>query len=406
MPIRFDPTDPAFVQDPYPFYRELRENSPVHFEASLGGWVCTRHADVQAILRDPRLIRPPVGSVLLGQLPDDVRSQLATFERKLATSLPFANPPDHTRLRALVGKAFTQPTIEALRPRIQSLVDARLDRLTPRADLLTDFCYPIPTAVIMELVGVPASARETLHEWVVDITPIIGNSLPSADPVGIARKAAAATAAFSEYLDELIARRRKEPRPDLLSNLLSVTDVTGGLTNDELTLQILILLIAGTETTVHYISNAVHTLLRNPHQLALLREDPSLIETATEELLRFEGPVPLSTPQLTAADVEIGGQQIKKGSLVYPVLGAANRDPRRFTNPDVLYLRRPLGGVLSFGGGIHVCFGAQLARTEVRIALTSLLRRFPGIRLDDEAPAPVYRPDATLRGLTSLPVRL
>lgn len=150
----------------------------------------------------------------------------------------------------------------------------------------------------------------------------------------------------------------------------------------------------------------MHTLLRNPHQLVLVREDSSLIETAAEELLLFEGPVPLSTPQLTAADVEIGGQHIEKGSLVYPVLGAANLDPERFTNPDLLYLRRPLGGVLSFGGGIHVCFGAQLARTEVQIALTSLLRRFPGIRLDDEAPAPVYRPDATLRSLTSLPVRL
>ncbi len=404
--IQFNPMDPDFIANPHPFYRELRTHAPVHFEEALGGWVITRYDDVSKVLRDGRAVRPPAGEILLSRLPAEVRQEVSVLEQKLTTSLPFANPPHHTRLRALVSKGFTPRIINSMRPSIQRITDRLLDQIQEagRSDLMKDFAYPVPTSVIMELVGVPEEDRPLLIDWATDIMAILGQALPSADPIGTARAASKATEEFTGYLDTLIKQRRKAPREDLLSNLIAATDEGGRLSNDELNLTVLILLNAGLETTANYLGNGTYTLLRNPHLAAELRADPSIVETAAEELLRYDGPVPITTPQVVTEAMEVGGQYIEPGQLLYAVIGAANRDPERFADPDQIDLRRPVGGVLSFGLGIHFCIGARLARLEAQIAIGSLFNRFPNLRLDDDAPPPVFRPDPLLRGLLTLPV--
>ncbi|WP_285743975.1 cytochrome P450 [Lentzea sp. NBRC 105346] len=397
----FNPQDPAFVQDPYPTYRALRERAPVHFSEALNGWMFTRHADVQRVMNHPKIMRPPAGDMLLGRVPADVRTSLQAFERRLATSMPFSNPPRHTRLRSVVAQAFNRDVAEGLRLRIQRRVQHLLDRLQDarRGELLEDYGYQIPTWVIMELCGLPQEDLPMIKELVTRITPIIGQCLPTDDPAGAATTAAAATEEFTVYLEGRIAEVRRSPREDLLSRL-----VEAPLTADEITLTVLILIIAGTETTTHYITNAIHTLLRHPRQLRMLRDDPWLIERAAVELLRFEGPVPFLTPEIVSESVVIGGVELQPGELVYAVIGAANRDPQQFFAPEELDLTRPIGGVLSFGGGIHFCIGRHLAQMEAQIAISAIVRRFPKLRHDDAEPVPVWRADPILRGLTALPV--
>ncbi|WP_285743970.1 cytochrome P450 [Lentzea sp. NBRC 105346] len=397
----FNPQDPDFVQDPYPVYRTLRERSPVYFSEALNGWLFTRHADVQKVLNHPKIIRPPVGDILFSRLPEDVRAELRVFERRLGSMLPILNPPEHTRLRSAVAQAFDRDVSEALRSRIERRVDELLDKLEEagRGELLEDYGYQIPTWVIMELCGLPQEDLSLVKELVTGMTPILGQALPSEDPVGVTRTAAAAMDRFSAYVEKHVAEVRKTPRDDLLTRLADAP-----LSPDDLTLTVLVLLIAGTETTTHYITNAIHTLLQHPDQLERLYDEPGLLETAADELLRFEGPVPFATPQVVRDPIEIGGQQLEPGALVYPVIGAANRDPERFTNPEGLDLARPLGSVLSFGGGIHFCIGRHLARMEAQIAIGGIVRRFPKLRHDDAEPVPVWRADPVLRGLAALPV--
>ncbi|SDY34983.1 Cytochrome P450 [Amycolatopsis xylanica] len=384
MTLRFDTLDPDFIQNPYPFYRRLRERAPVHFEPALGGWMITRHQDVQRLLRHPRLKRSSTDEAVPHRVPDD------------------------SRTRRLVDEAFTRPIVDAMWPRIHRLVERQLDLVAdaPFVELLADFAEPLAALVRLELLGVPAQAHETILAWFADIAPVFGRTPAERDPIGVAAKAADATAAFSAYLEELVEIRRREPRPDLLSRLTTVRDDDGPLSENELIRQVLLLLVSGTETTVHYLGNAVHTLLRHPDKADELRADPEMIDTAAEELLRYDGPVSIGAPLTTADCLNFAGYRIRPGDLLYPVLGAANRDPRQFRNPESLDLRRPVGTVFGFGCDNPCCLGATLARMEVKIALTGLLRRFAHLRLDEDAPAPVYRPDPLLRGLVSLPVRV
>lgn len=392
-----NPADPAFIQDPYPAYHFLREYSPVHFEPALGGWFITRYDDVRSVLNDPRTIRPPAG----GMLPADVREGLAWLEEKITTSLAFANPPEHGRLRALVAKAFTPRVVEAMRPDVEWLTDGLLEEMAarPDPDVLRDVAYPLPALAVSRLVGVPDEDIEGMVELVGEAMKVIGQALPGEDPVASARAASAATEKIFDYLEDLIAWRRKEPTDDLISTVAG----TPGYSLEELILTVLVLVNGSLETTAHFIGNATLALLRHPAQADLLRGRPELIDGAVEELLRYDTPVPVTPPQLTTAPIVLSGRRIEAGQLLFPVIGAAHRDPVRYANPDRLDLTRNPVGVLAFGGGVHYCIGAVLARLAGRIVLSRLFGRFPELRLADAKP--VFRPDPVLRGLTGLAVR-
>ncbi|OKI46068.1 hypothetical protein A6A27_37425 [Micromonospora sp. CB01531] len=403
--IAFNPLDPAFLADPYPFYRALRETAPIHYEDTLGGWVFTRYDDVSALLRNHAVIRPPVTDYLFASVPQADRDEMAEFERQLGTALPFANPPHHTRLRKLVSNAFTPRAVETMRPRIKQLTDGLLDRIeaTGGGDLIAEVAYPLPSTVIMQFIGVPAADHPRLTFLATEMMALLGAQY-AADAPAIARRAHRAMTEFSAYMTDLIARRRREPRADLLSTLIDATGPDGTLTEEELVLNCMAMLNAGLETTANYLGNGTLALLRHPEQMRLLRQNPALAEHAAEELLRFDGPAPIMTPQLAGEDVVIGGQQIRKGQLLYPVVGAANRDPARFGDPERLDLTRTPNGQLGFGFGIHYCVGAALAKIEGQTYFSTLVSRFPRLRVDPDREAPRFRDDPLLRGLRTLHV--
>ncbi len=405
--VAFNPLDPAFLNDPYPFYRALRESAPIHYEDTLGGWVFTRYDDVSQLLRNHSVIRPPVTDYLFASVPQEDRDRMAAFEQLLGKALPFSNPPHHTRLRKLVSKAFTPRAVEAMRPRIQEITHGLLDRIEAArgGDLLADVAYPLPSTVVMEFIGVPAPDHARLTHLATQMMALLGAQYAT-DAAAIARRAHEAMNEFTEYVTGLIALRRRDPRDDLLSTLIAATGPDGRLTDEELVLNCMAMLNAGLETTANYLGNGTLALLRHPDQLRLLRDDPSLAGYAAEELLRYDGPAPIMTPQLASEDVVVGGQLVRKGQLLYPVVGAANRDPARFPDPERLDLTRTPNGQLSFGFGIHFCVGAALAKIEGQTYFPALLTRFPHLRLDPDQPPPAFRDDPLLRGLTALHVRV
>lgn len=334
-------------------------------------------------------------------MPQADRDEMAEFERQVGLSLPFTNAPYHTRLRGLIAKAFTPRRIGAMRARVGEITDELLDVLDvcDGGDLMSMVAYPLPSTVVMEFIGVPERDHPRLTSLAQDMMSLLGAQYAK-DAPAIARRAHAAMNEFTSSMTALIADRRSAPREDLLSMLIG-----GELTDEELILNCMALLNAGLETTANLLGNGTLALLRHPDQFALLREHPELAESATEELLRFDGPTPILTPQLADADLEIGGRQIKKGQLLYPFVGAANRDPARFPDGERLDLTRAPNGQLSFGFGIHFCVGAALARIEGQEFFTRLVNSFPHLRLDPDAPAPVFRDDPLLRGLETLHVR-
>jgi cytochrome P450 len=310
-----------------------------------------------------------------------------------------ADPPDHTRLRSLVQKGFTPKMIEQLRPRIIAIVRELLDRIQQRGgefDLIEDVAYPLPVVVIAELLGVPPEERRTFHAWsaalAASLDPLVSNEMMD--------RASAARDGLHDYLRSIIAERRREPRSDLISALVAVEERGDALSEPELVVMCTLLLIAGHETTVNLIGNGMLALLQHPDELQRLREDPQLIGTAVEELLRFDSPVQM-TGRLVKEPLTIGGQAIQQGDFVLPLLGAANRDPLQFADPERLDLARNPNPHVGFGRGIHFCLGAPLARLEGAIAIGALVQRFPKLTL---AGAPTRRDQITLRGLSSLRV--
>jgi cytochrome P450 len=386
--------DPDFIRDPYPTYHALRAEDPVH-ESPLGFWVLTRYEDVVAALRDPRLAKEAINAIVaarIGATPTPVAS-LSMLDR---------DPPDHTRLRSLVNKAFTPRVVETLRPRIQVVVDELIDRARDAGamDLIEEFAYPIPVIVICEMLGVPVEDHERFKGWGVDLARGLDSILlpPESD---VMKRSFAARQSLAQYFRELIAERRKAPRGDLLSALIAAEESGDTLTEEELLATCVLLLIAGHETTVNLIGNGTLALLRHPDQLRRLRENPALIVSAVEELLRFDGPVQ-RTARVPNADLTIGGKKIPAGSMVMPFIAAADRDPAQFPHPDRLDLGRADNRHIAFGWGIHFCLGAPLARVEAQIAINTLLKRCPKLALATDAPE--YRLSLTLRGLTHLPV--
>lgn len=390
----FNPLMPEFHSNPYPFYRALREEDPVH-QSPLGFWVCTRYDDAVMILRDPRFGREGMAKLM------ETRLGL-TQDLSRARDMLFQDPPDHTRLRALVSRAFTPRVVELMRPHIQEIVDGLLDRVEgARAmDVIEDLAYPLPVTVICEMLGVPASDQDIFKAWSTDIARSLDAAILPADSEVIPR-GRNARVALADYFRSLIATRRKDPKPDLLSALIAAEEEGNKLSEGELVSTCMLLLIAGHETTVNLIGNGLFALLQHPDQLRALRDDPGLIPTGVEELLRFDGPVQ-RTGRMTTAEVEIGGKQIPKDSVVVSVIGAANRDPKQFADPDRLDVSRKDNRHIAFGFGIHFCLGAPLARLEGQIALGTLMRRMPKLALVSNVPE--WRESSTLRGLKSLPV--
>ena len=393
--VVFNPLLPEFHADPYPFYRRLREEDPVH-QSPLGIWVLTRYDDAVMALRDQRFGREGMGELL------EARLGAGSVRPANTRDMLFRDPPDHTRLRALVSRAFTPRVVEAMRPHIQEIVDGLLDRVegTRGMDVIEDLAYPLPVTVICEMLGVPTADQDVFKQWSADIARSLDAAILPAGSEVITRGQEAGDA-LREYFRSLIAVRRKSPQPDLLSALIAAEEQGDKLSEPELVATCALLLIAGHETTVNLIGNGVLALLRHPAELRALADDPALIQTGVEELLRFDGPVQ-RTGRMTTADVEIGGRQIPKGSIVAAVIGAANRDPAHFADPDRLDVARRENRHIAFGFGIHFCLGAPLARIEGQVAIGTLLRRMPALKLVSDTPE--WRESSVLRGLKTLPV--
>jgi cytochrome P450 len=377
--------------DPYPRYRRLREISPV-IRADDGALVVTRHADCAAVTRDAGLGHMPTHMLAFIGLEDWAEHPALV---QLFTSMLTQNPPAHTRLRRLVSSTFTARRVQALAPAIATMVVRLLDEMPEQDDFVSSFAFRLPVDVIGELLGVPAADRGGFQSVVRDWSQVLESMSPevlaTADP---------AAATLREYLAGLAAERRRDPRDDLLSALVAAGDADDQLTEDELLTTAGLLFAAGFETTTNLLANGLVALLRRPDQLADLREHPELAASATEELLRFDSPVQLVT-RVVYEPVELGGVPIESGERVVAYLGAGNRDPRRFTDPEKLDLRRADNAPLSFGGGIHFCLGAPLARLEAQIAFPALLDRFPDLELAAE---PQRRDSLTIRGLTRLEI--
>lgn len=380
--IHLNPMDPDFLADPYPFYQLLRDLAPVHRDEALDGWVLTRHAEVSALLRDQKVVRPSTSS-LLARLPAETLADLRPFIDWLDASLPFSNHERHDRLRRALAGGFTTRAVEALRLDVEKTVHELLDRIdrSGPVDFLTEVAYPLPGQVVMDLVGVPRCDQPMVAGWGRAVMAVLGQAQFGDDPTAVAYRARAAADELTRYLDGLTLN--PEFAGTEVSNVISLIN-------------------AGLETTANYIGNSVLALLRHPDQYELLRTDPSIARTAAEELLRYDTPAPIITPQLATADLDLGGHRIRAGELVFPVLGAANRDPARYPDPDRLDLRRPdAAGHLAFGAGAHYCLGAALARVEGQTLFPALATRFPHMRL---AAQPSFRPDPALRGLAELRV--
>ncbi|WP_314612362.1 cytochrome P450 family protein [Streptomyces stackebrandtii] len=379
-----------FTANPYPYYAKLRDSGPVHEVRMPDGfqfWLVVGHEEGRAALADPRLAKSPS---VIGVRPPE--------EDVIGVHLLGADAPDHTRLRRLVAGVFTGRRVEALRPRIERLTQDLADAMEPagRADLVESYAFPVPITVICELLGVPAEDRDTFRHWSNEL-------VAPGDEQGLL----GALEGFGGYLDALIEDKRAAgPADDLLSGLLAARDEDGDrLSGPELRAMAYLLLIAGHETTVNLIANTVRNLLTHPEQLAALRADPGLLDGAIEESLRYDGPVETSTFRFTREPITLGGAEIPARASVLVGIGALDRDPARFPEPDRFDIRRGTRGHLAFGHGLHYCLGAPLARLEGRIALRTLLDRFPRLELDPDGDPWEWVPGLLIRGVRHLPVR-
>ena len=383
--------------DPYPRYAALRSQSPVH-RSAFGFWALSRYDDCQHLLRHPGVGKDFSGAVSSLGLSDEQAEEQARFRNDRSNMLT-TDPPDHTRLRALATRAFTPRTVERLRPSIVALVEDLLDGFgSEEVDVMDALAFPLPVTVIGEMLGVPAEDRPTLRPLVRSVTAVLELVVTSEAMT----EAFVAEQKLEEYFAGLVAERRAHPRDDLLTKLIEAEDQGDQLSEHELISTAILLFAAGFETTTHLIGNGLLALLRHPDELVRLRADRSLVRPAVEELLRFDSPVQLAA-RVATDDLSIGGHEIPEGSVILALLGAANHDPARFHDPERFDVGRDEGPPMSFGGGIHFCLGAALARLEGQIVLDRLLDRFGTMEL--VGPPPVVRDSLTLRGLVDLRVR-
>lgn len=397
--LLFNPMRADLRRDPYPYYRQLRERDPVHRSFGASGWVLTRYDDILAVLADRACSADERNWTRHRRLIQrDVRAGLPDPYADGVVSMLRVDPPDHTRLRTLVSKAFTPRAVERLRPRIEAVVVELLDGLAGRTafDLMGDIASPLPVVIIGAMLGVDVADRARFRHWSNEAIRLLGDGT-RADR----RRAWQALGEMRDWLGAQIAARREAPRDDLLSALVAAEEAGDHLSERELFSTCVLLLVAGNETTTNLIGNAIIALLRHPDQLARLRRDPAHVPAAIEELVRFDSPVQM-TSRLVLADGELHGRRLRRGEQLVLVLGAGNRDPARFADPERLDLDRPDVRPLSFGHGLHYCLGAQLARLEAQTALTHILDRYPDLRFAD---APITWGDNTiLRGPRILPL--
>ena len=397
----FAPDDLGFIADPYPVYEDLRARAPVIYDEATDHWLVSRYEDVNALLRDRRFGRTYLHTATheeMGHAPD--LPQLDPFWHLIRSGVLDMEPPDHTRVRRLVSKAFTPRTVESLRPRVQAITDRLIDAVlgAGEVDLIRTVAEPLPVEVIAELLGVPESDRHHLRPWSADICRMY-ELHPTAED---RRLSVAASVEFSDYLRTLSRERRFHPTGDLISELALVLDEGDRLTEDELIGTCVLLLNAGHEATVNSTGNGWWSLFRHPDTLVELRRDPSFLPTAIEELLRFDTPLQLFE-RWVLEDFELHGVRIPKGAELGLIFGSANRDPSVFDHPDRFDLHRDPNPHLTFGAGIHFCLGAPLARVELASSFGTLLSRAPYMELVEE---PRWKPNYIIRGLTELNVRL
>ena len=376
--VSYNPISDSVRNNPYEKYAELRSKDPIHRMRLINAWVLTRYEDVDMVLRDHRRF---------SNHDDDDRE---------FRSMLFHDPPDHTRLRSLVSKAFTPRSVAELEPRIRRVVQELLDDMEgrDRFDLISDFAFPLPVTVIAEMLGVPAQDIDRFRDWSNDIALTVEPTLDDEQT----RRMEESFQELLDYFEDIIERRLKEPQDDMITALLNVEAEGDRLSRGELLATLTLLLVAGNETTRNFIGNGMLALLKHPDQLQRLRDNPDMLDSALDEILRYDSPVQIDQ-RTVYEDVEIRGHRIRAGQRVINAIGAANRDPEVFANPDKLDIGRREKSHLSFGRGIHYCLGSPLAMMEGRIAFSSLLDRFPSMELESE---PEFREQIVLRGVEDL----
>ena len=395
--------DSDFISNPYRAYSYLRAATPLPWTDKFrnGAWLVTRYADVLAGLHDTRLSSQR-SHTLTAALPSEVQGEFATFNRIFSKWMLFLDPPEHSRIRKLLNKEFTPNMIQRMRPRIQHVVDSLLDNVAGKSEIefMTDFANPLPVRVIAEMLGIPAEDQRDFQIWSDDLADFFGSA---AGTVDTARRAQNSLISLTEYFRALLPERRAHKGDDLVSLLLRVEEEGEVLTGEELLAQCTLLLVAGHETTRNLLGNGLLALLQHSDQFEELNENPALINSAVREFARFDSPVQFAGRAATE-DFGWHDHEIRKGQTVILLLGSANHDPQKFSEPDELEISRDEGMPLSFGHGTHFCIGAALAYTEAEIAFTTLLERTAGLRLLDDVPA--WRSNLGFRGLSRLPLSL
>ena len=389
--------DPQVLADPYPLYARLRNEAPVLWDPYLHAWVVTRYADVANVLLKCKADRTPTPA----RLAELGMQRLAPVAQVMVRQMLFMDPPQHARVRGLAAAAFTPRRIARLREHIQSITDSLVDKVAGNghADVMADLANPLPAIVTAEMLGVPTADHELLKTWSADFAEMLGNFQHNP---GRTEHVLRSVEQMTSYFHAAVRQQDHHLKDGLIKALTEATLDGDRLTDDEVVANLIVTMVGGQETTTNLIGNGLLTLLRNPHAMDQLRDDPSLTPSAVEELLRYESPSQ-HTARLAPSGTVIGGQHIEAGQAVIAVMGAANRDPRRFPDPDRLDLTRTDNRHLAFGWAAHFCFGAPLARMEAQIAFDTILRRLPNLALDS---APLrWRPNLGLRGLTELRVR-
>jgi cytochrome P450 len=388
---------PEVLANPYPLFRRLRHEDPVHEDAGGRGWIVSRYDDVEKVLGDRRFSARRVPSARQGA------DTLAVVQAALSRQMIFLDPPDHTRLRSLFTKTFTPQRMEALKPQVTAMVTGFLNQAEDSGDaidFIRDFAIPLPVTVIAQMLGVPIGDRDRLRAWSVAFGKLINGRILSTDE---SREAQVGVMEFVKYFRDLIAERRQHPADDMLSGLIEVEEQGDRLSTEELIVNLILLLAAGHGTTTHLLGNGFLALSRHPEQWARLVASPLVAPAAVNELLRYDGPVQ-ATGRMALEDVPLANKTIKKGEHVTVILGSANRDETRFPAPDNLDLRRADSRPLAFGHGIHTCLGAALARMETQAAFGELARRFPKLKVGEGALE--HNPSISFRGLVALPIAL
>jgi cytochrome P450 len=400
-PVNLDFRASANIQDPYPLYDWLRTHEPVHWSPSLSAWVVTRHADVLEVFNRPE--RFSSDRFRIASRPSaSQRSSVQAVAAVLRNWLVFRDPPDHTRLRALLQKSFTSRHLDRSRDRIQSTIDDLVDGALARGemDFIRDFAFPLPAIVIATLLGAPVEDIEPIKRSSDRLAAYIGGAVDARDNF---QEAQAGLRELIDYFGTLLTERRRHPQDDLMSLMLRAEHEGERLSGEEVAANCVLLLFAGHETTTNLLGNGLFALLRHPEQEAVLRHTPALLERAVEEFLRYDAPVPATT-KVATQEVEWHGARIRQGDFVLPFMGAANRDPQRFDDPDTLDVTRRANRHVAFAHGIHFCLGAPLARLEAQLAFETILRRIPRLRLSTATPT--YKPQIFLRGVEALPLAL